>query len=69
MNTKSLDDVLNEFGSESEKSSDKKNSPLTLWVPESYKIRYDKLQKTSRRGFCRKLRELILIAIEKTDSK
>lgn len=69
MNTKSLDDVLNEFKTDTAKHEDKKNCPLTIWVPETYKARYDKLQKNSRRGFCKKLKELVLIAIEKTDSK
>lgn len=65
---KSLDDVLDDFNpSEHENTCNYK--PITLWLPENYKLRYDQLQQKSSRRFCKKLREIILIAIDKTDLK
>jgi hypothetical protein len=43
--------------------------PITLWIPENYKLKYDELQQKSNRRFCKKLRELMLAAIDKTESK
>lgn len=68
MSEKSLDDVLNNFEmTTKEASGDKK--PITFWIPENYKIKYDDIQKKSNSTFGKKIRELVLIAIDKTSEK
>lgn len=65
---KSLDEVLGDF-EQTEEETWGPRKPITIWIPESYKIKYDKIQDKSSRRFCKKLRELVLIAIDKTDLK
>lgn len=43
--------------------------PVTVWLPSEYKTRYARLQKASGRQFGKKVRELILAAIELAESK
>lgn len=71
MGNKDLEELLEVLNNFTTNGKDVKHSfkPITLWLPEDYKIRYDDLQKKSSRRFCKKLRELVLIAIDKTDSK
>lgn len=42
---------------------------ITLWVPQEYKTKYDKLQKLSSREFNKRLRTLILRAIDQNFQK
>ena len=63
---KSLDSILENFNPSDSthriRLSDGK--PLTIWLCQGDKDRYDRLQQTSGRRFCVKLRELILAAME-----
>jgi hypothetical protein len=65
---KSLDDVLNDFSVEPTQPAGDYTT-ITLWVHKDYKARYDELQKKTSRRFCKKLRELIMIAIDTTQAK
>lgn len=67
----SLDDILGDFnpGDSSGKSSLKSGAPIAVWLSAEDKARYDKLQQTSGRRFCKKLRELILAAMEVAESR
>lgn len=71
MNKKSLDEILSDFNPKStlQKSNLKSGGPVTIWLPKEYKSRYDELQKTSDRRFCKKIRELIQAAIDMTEAK
>lgn len=62
-----MDDVLGDFSATELKKTDA--VPITIWLPKEYKIRYDKLQQKSSRRFCKKLRELFMMAIDKTEAK
>lgn len=68
MEEKSLDGVFMEFNSlELETPSPQK--AVTIWLPEEYKIKYDQIQKNSGRKFCKKVREMFMLAIDKTIEK
>lgn len=68
MPMKSLDDVLGDF-TIPEKQAACALKPITVWVPENKKVLYDELQQKSSRQFGKKVRELIIMAIDKTDKK
>lgn len=70
--TKSLDAILDDF------DPNVNHPPLTaaggsamvaIWLPKEYKATYDRLQQATSRRFSRKLRELIMAAIDATNSR
>ncbi len=66
MRHKSLDSIIQDFDPSHSESGNKvkDGSPVTIWLPNEYKEAYDRIQKTSGRGFSKKLRELVLSAID-----
>lgn len=68
MDDKSLDDIMLSFDpGEEESNFHESHKPLTVWVPNDQKMKYSRIQKKSRNKFSKKLRELIIRAIEKTE--
>lgn len=67
MDNASLDDVFSDLNLDSDAAA--LNKSITLWVPEEYKAKYDKLQKLSSREFNKRLRTLILKAIDQNIQK
>lgn len=66
MTDKSLDQIFHE----TEESEDQiKGRTLTVWVPAECKDAYDRLQKSSRRAFSKKLRKLVQTAIELAEKR
>lgn len=68
MNGHSLDEILASFKPDSSPDSKtpiESRCALTVWIPAEYKGAYDDLQKKSSRRFSKKIRELILAAIDK----
>lgn len=68
LDDESLDAVLKNFKYDN-KENEKGYKAITVWVPEEYKIKYGEIQRKSSRTFCKTLRDLILISIDKTISK
>jgi len=68
MGMKSLEELFSDL-SETDKLSMKKRKPVTVWLPEEYKIKYGKIQETSNGKFCKKIRELIIMSIDMVESK
>lgn len=68
---KSLDQIISTFAlkDDSMKSKIKDGGPVTIWLPKEYKTKYDKIQRTTDRRFCKKIRELIVAAIDITESQ
>lgn len=69
MAERSLDDVLGDFDPKEKNENGRLGRSITIWLPEGYKEKYDQIQAKHSRKFAAKLRELIIIAIEKTASK
>jgi hypothetical protein len=70
MDMKSLDDVLVNFDpGKQEATFHERNKPLTVWVPNETKEMYDTIQNNSGFEFSKRLREIIILAIEKTASR
>lgn len=42
--------------------------PITIWVPVSYKNKYDELQLKTKKSLCRTLRDLIIAGIDEAES-
>jgi hypothetical protein len=62
-----LDGVFDDFDPNSE--STKGYKPITVWLPPTHKEAFDELQKKSSREFGRRIRKLIIGAINKVTSK
>lgn len=43
--------------------------PVTIWLPVDYKNKFDTLQKSTKRKFGKKIKELVIRSIDKVDSK
>lgn len=70
MDDVSLDAIISDFTPTMDRvTADKAKTTITLWVTEEYKTKYDFLQQKSGRQFCKKLRELMLAAIDKAAVK
>lgn len=71
MRAKSLDEILSGFNpSEStSESSLKQRDAVTIWLPPAAKARYDRLQELSNRRFSKKVREILLAAIEQAEAR
>ena len=71
MREKLLRDILGDFEPVVHPSpnSIKGGGPVTIWLPAQAKARYDRLQKSSGRGFSKKARQLILALIEMAESR
>jgi len=70
MSDKSLDDVIGGFelgGASAEMGEDRK--PITIWVHKDYKTDYDDLQRKSNGQFCKTLRQIFMLSIDKAKSK
>lgn len=66
--TVSLERILEDFGHNvSGKAADRR--PITLWLLPEDKARYDRLQKASRREFCKKAREALLALMALAEDK
>ena len=64
----SLEQILGDFGPNgSGKAVERK--PITLWLTVEEKARYDRLQKASRRDFCKKARQALIALMELAESK
>ena len=62
----SLDQILNENDSD---GSVTHGCTLTVWIPVEHKAAYDRLQKETRRRFSKKLRKIVLTAIEMSEKQ
>lgn len=71
MNNVSLDKLIADFDPtlKTNGSKIKEGGPVTIWLPAEYKAKYDRLQERSNRRFCKKVRELIVAAIDVTEPK
>lgn len=70
MTVKSIDSILSDFDPNEPTPNELDDSePVTIWIPAEYKAAYDRLQKSSRRAFSKKLRELIKAAIDVAERK
>lgn len=71
MRDKSLDAILGDLEvSASGKEWDwRERKAVTVWVNATEKERFDQLQKRTRKDFGKKLRELILAAMDVAESK
>ncbi len=68
MVVKSLDDILGDFDNiKTEKCGERR--PITVWVSEETKAQYDQIQVDSSKQFSKKIRELVIMAINKTSQK
>lgn len=68
---KSLDQILSDFNPTKQirRPSLKEGAPVSVWLPQEYKTRYDRLQALSGRQFSEKLRQLMIAAIETAETK
>lgn len=68
MAMKSLEELFSDLGA-GDKISMKNRKPVTVWLPEEYKNKYGKIQEKSNSRFGKKIRELIIMAIDEVESK
>lgn len=63
----SLDEIMNSFEptEPSRRHDPKEKRPITIWLPGEYYKAYGGLQAMSRSRFSKKIRELIMAAIDK----
>jgi hypothetical protein len=67
---KSFDDILENFSAgEHDETFHERHKPLTVWIPNTQKSKYDNLQKKSGFEFSKRLREIIILAIEKAEQR
>lgn len=64
----SLDALLENFSVVTNECANEELRPLTLWVPKSHKEKYDNLQARTKRRFGKKLKEVFILAINKTEA-
>ncbi len=71
MQPKSLDSILSTFDPSKPAPAGElsERECVTIWLPLEYKAAYDRIQKSSRRGFSKKLRELIKAAIDVAEKR
>lgn len=70
MREQSLDAILGSFDlNEAISGCDLKGGTVTIWLSPEYKAKYDRLQEVSQRRFVKKLRELVQLAIDKTEAR
>lgn len=71
MSDKSLDEALNELSliDQSNKPTGSDREPITIWVTKECKNKYDITQNLTSKKFGKKLREIVMIAIDKTAAK
>ena len=62
---KSIDELLNDFNPIQDTSGPVGRTPITFWLPKEYKEKYEFLQERSRRGFSKKLQEVLKRSIDK----
>lgn len=67
----SLDEILGDFAPSQEEVSvhPKRGVTLTIWVPEEAKLKYDRLQRVSRKKFGKKVREALLTLIDLAEKR
>lgn len=66
----SLDGILESFELGAMDAPDRNDrQSVTVWLPRGAKARYDRLQEISGRRFSKKVREIIMAAIEKAEAK
>lgn len=61
-----LGDLIADAGSGDEATID--SLPMTLWIPHAYKARFDALQARTKKKFGKKLKEVVMAAIDRVDS-
>ena len=68
---KTISELLGDFSATpaKDKQSLKGRGPVTIWLPPDAKERYDRLQMKSGKTFSKKVRELLLVMIEKAEVK
>lgn len=70
MSDRSLDSILDNLETVTEKKSPiKEGGPVTIWLPREYKARYDLIQRETGRKFGKTLREMIQVAIDRTEPR
>lgn len=64
----SIDDIFHEFELEFDKDeSAEKHKPVSFWIPEKSKAKYDKIQEKSRQKFGKKIRDVVVALIDRID--
>lgn len=66
---KTLDDILGDFPPKVRQASIRRGGSFSLWLPDDFKARYDRLQAASGRTFNQKVRELVMALIERAEEK
>lgn len=71
MREKTLSDILGDFlpAEDGKKESVKSGGPVTIWLPASAKVRYDRLQESSGRRFGKKAREALIALIDIAETR
>ncbi len=67
-NMKSLEEFFSDL-STPEKKPKTRHKCITFWLPEEYADRYGRIQTNSAKQFSKKLRELVMLAIDKAEIK
>ena len=66
MSTKQIiEDTLKEFMEQDHGTASEPKQAITLWVPLSYRQKYEELQNKSKRKFAKCLQEIVKPAIDK----
>lgn len=63
----SLDSILESFTIDPTYVDLPKVKPITIWIPEEQKEKYDHIQALTKRKFARLLREVIVTSIDRVD--
>jgi diadenosine tetraphosphate (Ap4A) HIT family hydrolase len=63
---KSLDSILDDLGTDLFSTDERpETKPVTMWIPNEYKSKYDELQEQSKKKFGKKLQELVMASIDR----
>lgn len=66
----SLDEILGEFDpGETTRTTGLTGGSVTIWLSAEDKARYDRIQESTGRRFSKKLRELVLAAMDVTEAR
>lgn len=69
MQEKSLDAVMDDFQPRSKSNYQRLTRVISIPVPEEYKLKYETIQSRCAQQFIDKLREMIMLAIDRAETK
>jgi hypothetical protein len=64
-----IDDLFRDIEDLCSGQEPQESKMIGIWLPETYKIKFDELQRKTRTNFGKKIKDMIILAIDKVEDK